>query len=261
MYLSVLLLLCSGICYALDKQLCDFVDVSDPIASIMCSVESGKWSISPKSTAVLNTGCLLGGKRCKDVIRIPTESQVPPSPPPPDAKNKQYQDLAMKAEAVVPSTWWRKGFADHAFLLSHNDSELPRKQFDATPYSNKRLKNIVQCATKQQFIRKSFDFDGPADTVPKCTSMNELVVTTFLEQWNNEKGNMGGEWVSSDLNAPAVWFPRTSDEGKLLLSAHEVVDHFLKNYGGIWTGCQRLDNASGCRGALAGIYSTVFDSS
>lgn len=235
------------------KQLCDFVDVSEPVASIMCSVETGKWVLSKKSTAIVNAGCLLGAKRCNSVMHVPTESEVQPSPPPPDAKNRQYQELAMKAEAVVPTTWWRKGFANDAFLLSHNDAELPRKQFDATPYSNKRLKNIVQCVTKQQFIRKSFDFDGPMDTVPKCTSMNEVVVTAFLDLWKKENGNMGGEWVSSEGNVHSVWYSRQSDEGKLLISALDVIDHFLKNYGGIWTGCQRLDNAAGCRGALAGI--------
>ena len=37
---------------------------------------------------------------CNSVLAIPTMEQVPPSPPAKAAKNKMYQELAMKAEKV-----------------------------------------------------------------------------------------------------------------------------------------------------------------
>src|SRR5688500_2110559 len=76
------------------KLECDFHDVSLPVSAILCAVEQNRWAISPKSNALQNLGCLLGAKRCQSVLPVPMESQIPPSPPAPQAKNKQYHDLA-----------------------------------------------------------------------------------------------------------------------------------------------------------------------
>lgn len=163
-------------------------------------------------------------------------------------KNKQYQSLAMAAERVVPKTWWRDGFASDLLLLSHNDSDLPRKLFDAGRLRNKKLKNILQCVTRQQFIRRSFSFETPEILVDsastessKCTAMSESVVKSFFELWQGGAGEViGGEWRPNDKN-----------NGQLLVSALEVLDHFYANYGGIWTGCFKMEKSSPCRGALA----------
>ena len=109
-------------------QSCDFQSVSKPVKAILCSVESGIWKIPKTANALTNAGCLLGGNRCDGVMHVPTESEVPKSPPPPDALNKDYQRLATIAEKVVPVVWWREGFDNDMLLLSHNDSELPRKR-------------------------------------------------------------------------------------------------------------------------------------
>lgn len=233
------------------KLLCDFRDISDPIASILCAVEMKRWSISVSSLAINNLGCLLGGKRCDSVMLVPLEEQVSKSPPPPKSKSEEYQKLATIAEQIVPKTWWRDGFANDLLLLSHNDSELPRKQFDVKQLSNKKLKNMLQCVTKQQFIRKSFKFTiADAEMGSGCTSMTQPVVKSFLEMWKKDIATFGGEWKVDSPDSPAVWYPMTS--GKLLLAALDVLDHFFQNYGGIWTGCMKLEKSSDCRGALAG---------
>jgi hypothetical protein len=121
---------------------CEFDNnVSKHIQSILCAVESGKWYIPINSTALINSGCLLGsltsgGTRCDIKLKIPSENELKRSPLPPPAKNKQYQKLAMKAEELVPKTFWREAFADTSLLLTKNDRELPRKQLD-----NSRMKN------------------------------------------------------------------------------------------------------------------------
>ena len=59
--------------------------------------------------------------------------------------------------------YFRQGFASDLLLLSHNDTELPKKQFSSAKIRNKRLKNMFQCVIRQQFIRKSYDFDNELD--------------------------------------------------------------------------------------------------
>jgi hypothetical protein len=87
-------------------------------------------------------------------MAIPTEKDLPASPPPPDAKNQQYQKLSLIAEKVVPKTYWRDGYANDVLLLTHNDSDLPKKMFNyKSSLKNKKLRNMVQCITRQQFIR------------------------------------------------------------------------------------------------------------
>ena len=41
-------------------------------------------------------------------------------------------------------------------------------------------------------------------------------------------------------------------------SLNQVLDHFYANYGGIWTGCFKLEKSAGCRGALAGNFLTLY---
>jgi hypothetical protein len=228
---------------------CELVDVSAPVQSIVCSIETGVWSIPKTTPALTNAGCLLGGNRCSRVMHIPTESEVPPSSPPPDALNKDYQRLATIAEKVVPKVWWRAGFANDMFLLSHNDSELPRKQLNIRQLSNKRLRNMYQCVSRQVFIRVSLDFTispSVAATTTQCPAMSDPVVVKFAKLWQDHQGTLGGTMSNS------VWMPEGSESSNLLVSALEVLQYYYDNYGGIWTGCFKLEKNAECRGALAG---------
>ena len=157
----------------------------------------------------------------------------------------------MTAESIVPSTWWRKGFAHDALLLSHNDTELPRKMLETSSrLRGKKLKNIVQCVTRQQFIRKSFDFsDATAvsqgryaeKTGGRLNCMSESTVSTFF-----------GLWSKRDKQSPGLWSDEKTDD--MVVSAVAVLDYFFANAGGIWTGCFKLEKNAECRGALAGNY-------
>lgn len=249
----------------------EYHDISPVVASVLCAVESGDWYISKSNPAMLNAGCLIGQEaRCQAPMEVPTQAQIPKSPPPPEAKNKQYQELATKAELVVPQTWWREGFASDLLLLSHNDSELPRKQFNAKILSNKKLKNIIQCVTRQQFIRKTFDASGPEPGATKmeqgnpvfratgdqgCAAFEQPVVQSFYKLWMADKDLVGGEYIRS-VSTPigsgghAFWHAK-NDDRKILMSALEVLEYFYTNHGGIWTGCFRFDSSPKCRGALA----------
>ena len=151
--------------FAKSQYPCDHnKDLTSTVATLLCAVESGKLRIDLESNAVLNAGCLIGREdRCKYVRSVPTVAEIPPSPPPPAAKMKEYQRLASIAEGFIEQTWWRQGFASDLLLLSHNDSELPKKQFSAKKIRNKRLKNMFQCVLRQQFIRKSYDFNAAVD--------------------------------------------------------------------------------------------------
>lgn len=231
---------------------CDFYDLSEPIRSILCAVETGHWKVSMDSSAIANTGCLIGKNRCDQVMKVPQETEVPPSPPPPDARNPTYQELALKAEAVVPKTWWRAGFADEKLYLSQNNDQLPRKLFDSRVLSNKKLKNIYQCVTRQQFMRKSLDFveNLQANSSTTCTAMSTPVAASFLDLWTKYRTNLDGTY--SEKNGLKIWFPSSSNDGSFLMAASEVLEHFYTNYGGIWTGCFAYEKSAGCRGLLAG---------
>lgn len=235
---------------------CDFhPSLSPAIHSILCAVEKGIWSIPSNTSALTNVGCLLGNKRCDSVMKIPTEGEVPASPPPPNARNAKYQELATAAEKVVPKTWWRAGYADDKLLLSHNHDELPRKQFDVKPLSNRKLKNIYHCVTRQQFMRKSFDFSKRGvhmeSSVNKtvCVAHQEPVVMNFFNLWQQAKGDLDGKFT--EVDGVKIWYPKSSDSGKLLMAASETLEYFYANYGGIWTGCFAFDSVPECRGALA----------
>jgi hypothetical protein len=88
---------------------CDYNSaMSEPVKSLLCAVESGVLKIDSESNAMVGAGCLIGiTSRCEAPMRVPTEAEIPPSPPPPAAKVKQYQYLATIAEGFVEQTWWR----------------------------------------------------------------------------------------------------------------------------------------------------------
>ena len=207
---------------------CKFYDLTPAVASVVCSIERGIWTLPSNSSAILNAGCLLGADRCSGKRHVPIQSEVPASPPPPAAKNKQYQALATTAESVVPKTWWREGFANEQLLLTKSDSELPRKQFDGSQLRNKKLKNLAQCVTRQQFIRKSYDFDLNPEvesaTPSKCTAMTDPSVKQFLELWRtgDSSTNYGGELKKEEKSNNFVWSPIKNGDGKLLVSALQV---------------------------------------
>lgn len=284
-------------------------DMSDALASISCSVETGEWVISKQSLSYKNAGCLIGSHwdgrdRCKEPISPPKETAVPKSPAPRDSLSKDYKRLAEKAEELVPKTWWRDGYANDLLLLSHNDKEGPSRQFSINvKLRNKKLRNLNQCVTRQQFIRKDFSFKdittpagvgegGEADAKfdravrqrrrlaggknrrpGSCTAFQEPVVRSFLTLWSADRGMVGGGWRKRGDAAGKVeegsneassasggerrdpnaweWVPREHNEGELRVAAMEVLEHFFMNYGGIWTGCFRLQDNSDCRGALA----------
>jgi len=251
-FMLALLLLASTIKAVLND--CQYEGLSLPVAYIVCSVQSGSWFIDLQSSAIKNVGCLLGSKktaRCDRSMQIPTPDQVPPSPAPPDAKIKEYQALATIAEKLIPQTWWRQGFASDLLLLTHNDTELPRRMLDVTRIRNKKLKNIVQCVTRQQFIRKSFSFQVSQHSV-KCKAASETVVKSFFKTWKSDVPFSTPASASSSTTTTMEWSPNLSENGKMLVSALEVLDYFYQNYGGVWTGCFQFDDSSSCRGALAG---------
>ena len=249
---------------ATDESGCNFYGTIEPVRCVLCSIENGDWTILPSATAMQNAGCLLGGNRCASVMKIPSQLEVPPSPPPPDALNKDYQRLATIAEKMVPVTWWRQGFDSDLLLLSHNDSELPRKQFNIRQLSNKKLRNFYQCVSRQVFIRISMDFDAvardmvtDASTASKCVAMSDSAVKNFFTLWNLHRNDLGGSVVVSISNGAgsgkrSEWYPLPDVGEKLHLSALEVLQYFYSNHGGIWTGCFKLDKDPECRGALAG---------
>jgi hypothetical protein len=245
-----------------DVVICDFNPaLSAPIQSILCAVEQGIWRIPSNSSALINVGCLLGNKRCDEVMHVPTQQEIPVSPPPPSARNAKYQELATIAENVVPKTWWREGFANDKLLLSHSNEQLPRKQFDARPLSNKKLKNIYQCVTRQQFMRKSFNFATENQTEPSlsagnnhCSAHKEAVVINFLNLWSRALDNFGGTFTVGSYNNnnnQQQWYPQSNDGGQLLMAASETLEYFFTHYGGVWTGCFAFEKITECRGALA----------
>jgi len=120
---------------------------------------------------------------------------------------------------------------------------------------NKKLKNILQCVTRQQFIRKNFAFDAAIPTDPVtgqqlisgCKAMEESSVQAFYALWKKDRALLGGLYKKTD----GFWYPDEAQDGKLLVAAMEVLEHFYGNYGGIWTGCFKLEKSAECRGALA----------
>ena len=234
-------------------------DLTPAVASLFCAVEMGSLFINPQAEALQKTGCLLGlPERCRTERYVPSESDVPPSPSPPNSTIKEYQVLATVAESYIEQTWWRRGFASDHFLLSHNDSELPRPQFVVRKTRHKKLKNIYQCVTRQQFIRKSYDFNTELDPAGfdkeeakfNCTAQEHPDVIAFYKLWTDDKEKtMGGKLVHPD-KLEMGWKPVSSDH-RIREGALKVLWVFYEGYGGIWTGCFKFDRFPNCRGALA----------
>ena len=108
--LALLIILSFSELLAVDSDSkCDYNSaISEPVKSLLCAVESGVLKIDSESNAMVSAGCLIGiNRRCEAPMRVPTEAEIPPSPPPPAAKVKQYQYLATIAEGFVEQTWWR----------------------------------------------------------------------------------------------------------------------------------------------------------
>lgn len=249
-----------------NQNSCEFHDLSPPIHAILCAVENGLWKVTLQADKYKKKDCLLGKNRCDAPMSIPTISEVPPSPPPPNARNPQYQELALKAEKVVPKIWWRDGFASEKLLLSKGNDDLPKKLFDSTStLSNKKLKNIYQCVTRQQFMRRSYDFrlykvDNMTNISSRtgkdqsnvCIAMESQVVKDFFKLWHSHRNDLDGSYSTGNDGKTQVWFPKLSNQGQLVMAASEVMEHFYMNYGGVWTGCFAYEKFPECRGAMAG---------
>lgn len=182
----------------------------------------------------------------------------------------------MAAEKVVPQTWWRRSFSEAALLLTPTNKDFPRRMFDIKVLSNKKLRNIYECVTRQQFIRKSLDFavnshrnasstdeeGGPKKAAP-CVAMTESVVQRFHSLWSAAREDLEGSFSFSaptgEVRSPPlrVWLPRTESTGQLLVAAQEVLEYFYRMHGGIWTGCFAMEKNADCRGALAGTLFAV----
>jgi hypothetical protein len=97
---------------------------------------------------------------------------------------------------------------------------------------NKKLKNLLQCVTRQTFIRKSFAFDLEPEidavVATRCTAMSDPVVISFLAQWSTGDNSQlfGGEFRKEKGSDRMVWSPKDTGDGKLLVSALQV-QHFL----------------------------------
>lgn len=242
-----------------DASYCNFRNLSLVIDSVLCNVESKNWKFPQSLSDYKALGCLLDNfptsrkgnnlSRCSSVRPIPRQSDILPSLNPPEAKNKHYQYLATTAEKLVPVTYWRQGYANDQLLLSHNNSELPKRLLDTSQLRNKKLKNILACVTRQVFIRKSFEFDSynSIPIVSKCK--DESVIKAFFDLWIVEKEKLGGS--ISSVKSKASWTPGNS--GNLLMRALDALDYYYLTFGGIWQGCFGIDSDSYCRGGLAGI--------
>ena len=275
----------SGLCLYNSK-------VSVHVRYMLCSVESGMWALPAAASAApyAESGCLIDpqGHRCGTVRPVPREEDTPASSPPPQSKNADYHRFATQAEKIVPSTWWREAFADEKLLLSKNDKELPAKQFnERKSIENKKLKNLHQCVTRQQFIRKSFSFSeameqelsgdaalaSPIDNGANkntCSAAQEPSVQAFFKLFTKDplmggvvKPHARARSAASSL-APASqarptpaqlqengWYPNKAHNGDIYMSAHETLSYFYTQAGGIWTGCFRVIRSSYCRGAIA----------
>jgi len=228
-----------------DNNDCKSFGSTQLISMVLCSVENHQLQINKES--ISNSTCYIGKDRCKQILFPPLPSSVLPSKPPPSARNKKYQELATIAESSVPDTWWRKGFADDRLLLSHNNKELPTKLFDSNSHSNKKLKNLYQCATRQHFMRKSLNFEEISHST-NCSLMNEPFIQLFHSKW---KSFSRVQYDRLRFNVGATELHKIILEDGLLPAALRVLEYFYHNFGGIWTGCFGIELLADCRGALA----------
>jgi len=219
-------------------------DLTPAVASLLCAVERGNLFIDQQTNSLVNAGCLIGKpERCSTTKHVPTEAETPASPPPPDAKIEEYQKIATVAESYIDQNWWRKGFASDDFLLSHNDAELPTAQYTIKKLRHKKLKNMLQCVTRQQFIRKSYDLSSVLDASKfdneekkqNCTAMSHPDVILFLQAWKKDSKKMFGG-AFKHANSPDKGWEPVHDHNTMRESSLNVLGVFYDDYGGIWTG-------------------------
>jgi hypothetical protein len=98
-------------------------------------------------------------------------------------------------------------------LLTHNDTDAPYKQFDSSRMRNKKLKNILQCATRQQFIRHSFSFSADQTNHNQCAGIS----SRFANTWDRTRDKLGG-----DYSTQGEWTPssQTGDSGGILIEGN-----------------------------------------
>ncbi len=140
------LLVCSiYITNAISSDLdCSTYDTHKLVGSILCLVESKKWTFHPSSRITEGWGCLIGQGRCNTKMVLPQKGDVPPSPAPPPAKIKEYHRLAMKAEALVPKAWYRDGYAhERSVTDTQTISFFVRAVFTVLVFTDKTLKPSI----------------------------------------------------------------------------------------------------------------------
>lgn len=251
-YLLYILSLC--LLRAQSDELCAFHDLSPPIQSILCGVEKGFLTITLKDDK--SKECWLGKKYCTEAVKVPLQSEVPPSPPIEESSNLQYRELAQRAESIIPKTWWREGFADEKLVLTKNLGYLPKKLLDMRSESNRKLKSLHRCVSRTHFMRQSFDY---ANYKPKpntntshiCKAMEDGVVKTFFKLWNIHREDLDGSYSLGRDNRTSIWFPKRSNRSYLTKTASYVLEYFYAHYSSVHA-CFGLVEYMDCRGALAG---------
>ena len=134
---------------------------------------------------------------CQKPRIVPKDGEIEVSKAPPAAKNLEYQRLATEAEKAVPQIWWRKGYRDNKLFLSDKSSQ-PFVFLGNRPVRTKKLRNIYQCVTRQDFIRQARNFTL-AKSLPigevslkhksksKCATLSNSIVQLFAKLSTNLK--------------------------------------------------------------------------
>lgn len=153
-------------CHCLDTEL------SLPISAMLTAVEEKRWKLGISSG---DNTCLIGKTDCKIPLKPPLEKNSFPPEVLPVSKNAEYQKLALTAETIVPKTWWRAAFMSPELLLYKSPADGPKVFYDPKKsLAHKRLRNLYQCSTRQDFIRKPFPF-APAPAEGKCHLILNLI--------------------------------------------------------------------------------------
>ena len=226
-------------------------DVSYPIALLLCNIELGNIKIWHNSTIIKkyseNNICLIGkAARCstESPMKAPVEGELGVSEIPPESKNKFYQKLALEAESIIPESWWRKSFSNPKLLLSNDPkTDLPKIIFDSTIKNNRKFKQLVQCVSRQQFIRSPYTTPLVLPSESPCSIKDNESIKIFYEEWMKYVDTFDKQF---DL---LQYVPK--DKSILVKSANNVLDYFYSNYGGIWTGCFKMKESIDCRLSLA----------
>ena len=263
---------------------CDVKGVSPAIKSIFCNIENKIWYIDQSSDGFKAVGCLLGknNEMCQKPRIVPKDGEIEVSKAPPAAKNLEYQRLATEAEKAVPQIWWRKGYRDNKLFLSDKSSQ-PFVFLGNRPVRTKKLRNIYQCVTRQDFIRQARNFTL-AKSLPigevslkhksksKCATLSNSIVQLFAKLWPKNMDTLGG-YIQKGIDGNMQWIPLSNatydgiesqdrkviskfegnvDEKSIAGLAQETVNAFLLSpVASIWTGCFKLMKSYHCRCALA----------